>query len=100
MYTTFSYFGGAKDVWILAEGKQRYLFVLNLSGAIVNIVLNLLLIPFCGAVVAALASLLTQIFTNIVMSFVIKALRPNAFLLLKALNPNELLQMIKHYIAR
>lgn len=86
-YTTFSYYGGAKDVWILAEHKQKYLVWLNFAGALTNVVLNLLLIPFMGVAGAALASLITQFFTNIVMGFVIKPLRRNNMLLLQALNP-------------
>ncbi len=95
-YTTFSYFGGAKDVWILTEGKQRYLLLLNASGALLNVLLNYFLIPVWGAVGAAAASLVTQIFANIIMCIIIPDLRPNAILLLKAANPKVLIDMIKN----
>ena len=32
-YTTFSYIGFARNIWILSEQKQRYLWIINLSGA-------------------------------------------------------------------
>ena len=99
-YTSFSYFGGAKDVWVLAEGKQKYLLWLNSFGAIANIGLNLLLIPFWGAVGAALASLVTQIFTNVIMCYFIRPLRANAFLFFKALNPTVFYRTVKSMIAR
>ncbi len=95
-YTSFSYFGCAKDVWILVEGKQKYLFTLNMAGAIANVTLNYFFIPIWGATGAAFASLLTQIFTNLIMSFIIKELRPNAFLFLKSLNPKGIWQMVKN----
>jgi O-antigen/teichoic acid export membrane protein len=90
-YTTFSYLGGAKDIWILAEEKQKYLVVLNFAGAVSNVILNLILIPMLGATGAAIASLITQFFTNIAMMFVIKALRRNGVLIWRATNPKVLL---------
>lgn len=94
-YSAFSYFGGAKDVWILAEEKQKYLIVLNAAGAVVNLSLNFLLIPIWGGVGAALASLVTQIFANIIMCIIIKPLRRNAYLFLQSLNPKILINLIK-----
>lgn len=90
-YTAFSYYGGAKDVWILAENKQKYLIWLNGAGAITNIILNYILIPIWGINGAAFASLVTQIFTNLIMGFIIKELRRNNLLLLQSLNPKYVL---------
>lgn len=95
-YTAFSYYGGAKDIWILAENKQKYLIWLNLSGAVVNVGLNYMLIPIWGANGAALASLLTQIFTNIIMGFIIQPLRYNNVLLLKSINPKYVIEFLTH----
>lgn len=94
-YTTFSYYGGAKDVWILGEGKQKYLIWLNVCGAIMNVIINFILIPIWGINGAAIASLITQIFTNIIMLIIIKPLRRNQKLLLKALNPKVLFSLFK-----
>ncbi len=94
-YTTFSYYGGAKDVWILGEGKQKYLIWLNACGAIMNVIINFILIPIWGINGAAIASLITQIFTNIIMLIIIKPLRRNQKLLLKALNPKVLFSLFK-----
>ena len=77
-YAVFSYFGGAKDVWILAEGKQKYLLFLNAGGAFFNIALNLMFIPLWKGNGAAVASLITQIFTNVGMCIILKPLRKNA----------------------
>lgn len=97
-HTTFSYIGATRDVWILAEEKQRYLWIINLSGAIANIVLNLLLIPILGINGAAIASIITQIFTNVIIGFIMEPIRGNNVLMMKSLNPKLLLGMVKTII--
>ena len=47
--------------WLLAEGLQKYGLVYTVAGALLNIGLNLMLIPKFGAVGAAWATLATQI---------------------------------------
>lgn len=98
-YTTFSYFGSAKNIWMLVEEKQKYLLVLNFCGAAVNVLFNFVLIPHLGAVGAAIASLITQICTNVVFGFFIKALRPNNRLLFRALSPKAVLGMLGQVFA-
>ena len=51
----------------------------------INVGLNLLCIPPLGTIGAALASLITQICTSIILPFFIKDLRPNAKLMLEAI---------------
>ena len=94
-YTTFSYLGTVRNVWILAEEKQKYLWIINFLGACSNIILNLILIPVIGIVGAALASVITQIFTNIIVSYIIKSIRINNRLMFTALNPKYLMEMLR-----
>lgn len=68
------------------DSQQKYLWIMNLSGAILNIVLNLLLIPVYNIMGAAIASLITQIFTNVIIGFIIKPIRKNNNLMIKALD--------------
>lgn len=86
-YLAFSQMGRIRNIWILAEEKQDILWKINLSGALANVVLNAVAIPLWGAAGAALASFLTQFFTNFVLGFIIKALRGNNALLLKGIAP-------------
>ncbi len=95
-YTTFSYLGPIRNIWMLAEDKQNYLWIINLSGAVTNIILNAMLIPIMGIMGAALASLVTQIFTNVVLGFIIKPIRHNNNLMLRGCNPKILLYYIKN----
>ena len=89
-YTTFSYIGAVRDIWILANNKQSYLWKINMTGATANVVLNALLIPTMGINGAAIASLFTQIFTNVIMGYVIKAIRLNNRIMIESLKPKYL----------
>ncbi len=94
-YMIFSYFGPVRNVWILAEQKQKYLWVINLSGAVLSIALNFALIPAMGVMGAAAAALITQFFTNLCMGYIIKPLRENNKLMLKGLNPRNIYDLLK-----
>ena len=94
-YTTFSYIGAVRDIWIMAENKQKILWKINLFGALANVVLNLCFIPIWGGTGAALASLITQIFTNVILGYIIKSIRKNNRLMLDSLNPKYLKRMVK-----
>lgn len=99
-YTTFSYLGTVRNIWILAENKQKYLPLINATGAAANVVLNFMLIPLWGAAGAAVASLITQIFTNVIVGYIIPAIRPNNRIMVEALNPTDFLCMIKNNLLR
>ncbi|MBE6727637.1 MAG: flippase [Ruminococcaceae bacterium] len=94
-YCAFSYMGSIRNIWLLAEEKQKYLPLINLSGVLFNVALNAAMIPFFGAVGAATASLLTQIIINFVFGFIFKPLKENNRLLLRGLNPKFLIQESK-----
>lgn len=83
-YTAFAYLGSARDAWIICENQQKYLKHLYISAAAINVVLNLALIPMWGPSGAAWASLITQASTVVVLPLLIKALRPNARMMLDA----------------
>ena len=86
-YTAFSFIGTVRNIWILAEGKQSLLWIINLSGAVANVILNIIFIPLWGACGAAVASVLTQFFTNVIVGFIMKPIRPNNRILIQSLNP-------------
>lgn len=83
-YTVFSYLGVARNAWVVCENKQRYLTYLYFGAAVVNVLLNLAMIPRWGTSGAAWASLLTQVATTVVLPLLIPALRPNGRLMLEA----------------
>lgn len=95
-YTTFSYIGAVRNVWILAENNQKYLWKINLSGAVLNIILNAILIPKLGISGAAIASLLTQIFTNVIIGYIFSDLRENNRIMMQSLKPKYICEIIKY----
>lgn len=99
-YTCFSYLGIVRNIWILAEGKQRYLWIVNAMGAVTNIVLNAALIPVMGANGAALASVVTQFVMNVGSGFVLKPFRYNNRLMAQALDPRLLIAMVKQLVKK
>lgn len=95
-YTTFSYLGSVRNIWILAEGKQRYLWIINLSGAVANVLLNAVLIPLWGINGAATASLVTQFFTNVVIGFIITPIHYSNRLMLRGLDFRRIGMVLKN----
>lgn len=93
-YTTFSYLGSVRGVWMLSTNNQKYLLSINVAGAMSNVALNALFIPVMGAMGAALASLLTQFFTNVLMGYLVKPIRENNRLMVRALNPAIIKEII------
>ena len=94
-FTTFSYIGTVRNIWILAHEKQKYLWIINLSGALANIILNFVFIPMWGAIGAAVASVITQFFTNVIVGYIIRPIKDNNRLMLKSLNPKYIFEIIK-----
>lgn len=94
-YAVFNFYGGAQSVWFLAEKKQKYLTILGTSGALLNIILNLLLIPAFGASGAAIATIVTAVIANVVLCIVITPLKRTILLLLKAMNPLVIVSFFK-----
>lgn len=84
-YTAFSYLGVARNAWIVSKNKQKYLFAIYAASAVANVVLNCLLIPILGASGAAIASLVAQILTTLVVPFFIKDMKENSMMILDAI---------------
>lgn len=96
--TVFTCMSSVRNMWLLSEGKQKYVLVINMSGAILNLLLNLILIPGFGAIGCASASIITQIFTNFILAFIIKPIRKNNYIILQSLNPKNIINFISQHI--
>jgi len=96
LYTTFSYIGSVNWIYIQATGNQSTLWKLNLIGAVSNVILNSCLIPLWGVNGAAIASLLTQLLTNIGSCILYKRLRPILLYIGKGINVRRLIQEYRH----
>ena len=89
-YTGFSYMGSVRNIWILAEQKQEMLWKINLSGALLNVIANYILIPLIGINGAAIASVIAQFLVNFVLCFMIPSLRPVGHLIIEGIDPRKL----------
>lgn len=94
-FTTFSYLGTVRNIWILAEEHQKYMWVINFSGALANVIINYILIPPFGIIGASVASLITQVFTNVIIGYIIKPIRQNNHLMIRALNLSNFYKNLK-----
>lgn len=83
--------GAVRNIWVLAKNRQKYLWVINLGGALSNVFLNIFLIPTLGILGAAFASLASQIFTNIIITFVFRPYRDSFYLMVSGFNPKHIL---------
>ena len=92
-YTGISYLGVARSTWLVCENKQKYEKVLSGCGAIANVILNWVLINKFGISGAAMATLITQLLTNIIVPALIRDLRENSILIFKSIvYPFQLIQ--------
>lgn len=91
-YTSFSYLGTVRNIWILAKERQSILWGINLCGAASNVLLNLALIPLWGMNGAAAASIISQFFTNFVLTWCIPKVRECGGLMLKGLDVRGVLK--------
>lgn len=84
-YTAFSFLGVARNPWIVCQNKQKYMLPIYVISALANVVLNVIFIPAWGASGAAVASLIAQVLTTMVVPFFIKPLRENSKMMLEAI---------------
>jgi len=74
-FEAFSMIGTARGIWVLCENKNKYVKYYLGIGAVVNLVLNAILIPLMGIDGAALATLVTQVVTAVVAPALFKETR-------------------------
>jgi O-antigen/teichoic acid export membrane protein len=75
--SVFVFVGVASDKWLLTEGLQIYSAINGLIGALMNIALNLVLIPRLGIVGAAWATLISYSFSSYFCLAIWRKTRPN-----------------------
>lgn len=89
-YTAFSFLGSAKSIWLICEGKNKYVLYFAVAGAISNVILNALMIPSGGIEGAAVATLLTQFLTHVAYPAVIPQTRGFVKWTIEAFNPRSI----------
>jgi len=82
----FALLGSARGAWLVCEGLQRYSLWYIGGGAIVNICLNLYLIPIMGAHGAALATLVAQAAAVLLIPSLFRETRVSTKMMVRALS--------------
>ena len=99
-YTAMAHMGLVRDIWILSQEKQSYMWKMNIFGAVANVALNLVLIPPFGGVGAAVASLISQFIATIGMCFIFKDLRHVNRLMLRGMDLRVLIEGARQLLSR
>jgi|ERR1700736_1476145 len=82
--TLFVFTGGARQQYLIAEGHMKFSFAATLAAAILNVVLNIFLIPRYEGFGAAIATLISYGLSAIFSSFFYKPTRLMGWELLKS----------------
>lgn len=93
--SVFVFLGVASNKWFIAENLQLLILWRTVLGAIANVLLNLWLIPICGAVGAALATLMSFAIATFIADLLNKKTRNMFLMKIKALNIVFVLRGIK-----
>lgn len=88
----FVFLGIAFSSYLIAENWAKKAFYRTLLGAIINIILNIILIPNYGLIGAAIATLIGQLVANVIYDIFDKSLWPQLGLKLKAFFPIYILR--------
>ncbi len=73
----FAFIGGMTHQWYLAKGLQNLIFLRGLVGAIINVVLNIILIPLYGTKGAAISTVISYAYVSIFSMLHHKSTREN-----------------------
>ena len=87
--------GSARGAWLICEGLQKYSIVYIGIGAIINVALNFLLIPYFGGLGATVATLIAQMTVAIIVPFFFKETRISSIMMIKAFALVDILKKFK-----
>ena len=88
----FVFLGVASGRWLISENLQWIAFYRTFSGAIINIILNFVLIPIYGLIGAAIATVIAQTMAAFVCDILSKKTRMAFFMKLNTLNIVKIFQ--------
>jgi PST family polysaccharide transporter len=84
----FLFLGYVKEIWIMTEGITWFAFAFTVTGAIMNILLNFVLIPPYKEVGAAVATVISYGFADYVMCFLYPSARRFGWIMTQAMSLN------------
>lgn len=84
-YVPFSMLGSARGIWIVSEAKYKYSKYYLGIGLVLNVLLNLVLIPTLGLAGAAIATIITELLTCFVAPLIFKETRTHPRIVTQAI---------------
>lgn len=93
--STFVFLGVAGSQWFIAENKQVLLLKRTIFGAIINIMLNLWLVPLYHTTGAAVATIVAQAFSTFLVDILERETRQLFAMKLQALTFVNLIKLVK-----
>lgn len=91
----FGYLANASGIWMVCEEKENYQKQIFGIGFVLNVITNFALIAGFGMNGAALATLVTEILTSLIIPSFFSATRENVKLILQAMKPSTLIDLIR-----
>lgn len=88
----FVFLGVARSIWIISEGATKIALMTTFTGALLNVLLNLLLIPKYGAIGAAIATVVSYGFSDYLIFMLFPPLRKVGWLMTRSLRLHFLFQ--------
>lgn len=92
--------GNMSSIYLANDYKDKYINIFTLTGLILDVVLNSLLIPMMGICGAAIATLMTQIAVNLVIPFFITDIRELAVEIVRGIILKEVLSQEEARVLR
>lgn len=87
-YIPLSYLGSARGIWIVTEDKNKYSKYYTFWGVAMNVGLNVFMIPLWGIWGAAIATIITELFTLLITPLFYKGTRIHTKYVLEAITFN------------
>lgn len=81
-----SNFGLARSAYLAVEGKLKYSLYLSIIGAVINVLINSILIPEFGAIGATIATLITYFLVIVLVNFYFRDLKEVGKMIIRSLN--------------
>lgn len=92
------YVNVSSTLWIISQDMQKYKVLMDIGGAILNILLNVYLIPTYGPIGAAIATVVSYTLTFALAYSIIKPFRKNLRCVLSAIiSPQKILRIGSRY---
>ncbi len=95
--SVFVFLGVASGKWFLTENRLILTLQRVMAGAIINVILNILLIPKYSYIGAAVATLISQIFAAFIYDLFQVKTRPMFFMKAKSFNPFRWISLFRHF---